>query len=116
MLERITPLLWLLFSAGGTLVAFLFPLHILVTGFAIPLGWVEAPSYESILDLVRHPLTRVYLFLLITLPLIHGAHRLRYTLYDAFKLKHKTVLIASLCYGVAILGTVFASYVLLIAL
>ncbi len=113
MLERITPLLWFLFSAGGTLAALFFALHILVTGFAIPLGWVEAPSYDSVLDLVRHPLTRLYLFLLISLPLVHGAHRFRYTLYDGLKLKHLSVLIVALCYGTAIVGTVVAGYILL---
>jgi len=61
---------------------------------------------------VKHPLARIYLFVLISLPLFHGAHRFRYTLYDGLKLKHLTTLIAVLCYGSALLGTLFAAYTL----
>jgi len=61
---------------------------------------------------VKHPLARIYLFVLISLPLFHGAHRFRYTLYDGLKLKHLTTLIAVLCYGGALLGTLFAAYTL----
>jgi fumarate reductase subunit D len=109
---RITPLLWLLFSAGGTVAALLFPVHVFLTGVAVPLGWIEAPSHESLHRLVTHPVIRLYLFVLISLPLFHWAHRFRYTLYDGLQLKHLTALIAVLCYGVALLGTVMAAYLL----
>src|SRR5215468_11343823 len=112
MLERITPLLWLLFSAGGTVAALLFPIHVLLTGLAFPLGWLEPPSYEVAHRLVTHPVTRLYLFVLIALPLFHWAHRFRYTLYDGLQLKHLTALIAVLCYGVAILGAGMTAYLL----
>jgi fumarate reductase subunit D len=111
-MERITPLLWLLFSAGGTVAALLYPVHLLLTGLAVPLGWLAAPSYESLLALVRHPVTRVYLFVLIALPLFHWAHRFRYTLYDGLQLTHLAALIAVLCYGAALLGTGLAAYLL----
>jgi fumarate reductase subunit D len=109
---RITPLLWLLFSAGGTVAALLFPGHLFLTGLAFPLGWLEAPSYESLRRLVANPLVRLYLFVLISLPLFHWAHRFRYTLYDGLQLTHLTVLIAVLCYGAALLGTAMAAYLL----
>jgi succinate dehydrogenase subunit D len=112
MLGRIAPLLWLLFSAGGTVAALLFPIHLFFFAFAVPLGWVEAPSYESLHRLLAHPLTRLYVFVLISLPLFHWAHRFRYTLYDGLQLKHLTALIAVLCYGTALLGTVATAYVL----
>ena len=112
MLSRITPLLWLLFSAGGTVAALLFPVHLFLAGFAFPLGWVQAPSYEFLHDLLRHPVTRLYLFVLISLPLFHWAHRFRYTLYDGLQLKHLTALIAVLCYGTALAGTAMAAYTL----
>ena len=79
---------------------------------AVPLGWIPAPSYESLLHLIRHPVTRIYLFVLISLPLFHGAHRFRYTLYDGLKLKHLTLLIVIMCYGSALLGTVAAAVLL----
>jgi fumarate reductase subunit D len=107
-----TPLLWLLFSAGGTIAALLFPLHLFLTGLAIPLGWIEAPDHAAMAELLRNPLTRIYLFFIISLPLFHGAHRFRYTLYDGLKLKHLTLLIVVVCYGTAIVGTAAAAYLL----
>ena len=112
MLKRITPLLWFLFSAGGTVAALLFPVHVLVTGLLIPLGSVDAPGYDAMMSLVSHPLARLYLFVLISLPLFHGAHRFRYTLYDGLKLKHLHVPIVLTCYGGALIGTVLAGYLL----
>ncbi len=112
MLKRLTPLLWLLFSAGGTVAAFFLPIHLLLTGLAFPLGWLETPRYEALQRLLAHPVTRLYLFVLISLPLFHWAHRFRYTLYDGLQLKHLTVLIAVLCYGTALVGTAMAAYLL----
>ena len=112
MLKRLTPLLWFLFSAGGTIAALFFPLHVLVSGLLIPLGWVEPPRYDVLVDLIAHPLARLYLFVLISLPLFHGAHRFRYTLYDGLKLKHLHVLIVVFCYGAALTGTAAAGYLL----
>ena len=112
MLKKITPLLWLLFSAGGTIAALLFPLHVIVAGLLIPLGWIGAPGYDAMMSLVSHPLTRLYLFVLISLPLFHGAHRFRYTLYDGLTLKHLHIPIVFFCYGSALIGTVAAAYVL----
>src|SRR5262245_42062295 len=112
-MDRITPLLWLLFSAGGTVAAFFFPIHLLLTGIAAPLGLIEPPRYDFVHRLVAHPITRLYLFVLISLPLFHWAHRFRYTLYDGLQLKSLTTPIAVLCYGFALLGTVAAAYLLL---
>lgn len=112
MAKPLTPLLWFLFSAGGTVAALLFPIHVVLTGLAVPLGWVEAPSYESLLALARHPITRLYCFLLVSLPLFHAAHRFRYTLYDGLKLKHLTIPIVAFCYGAAVAGTLAAGYLL----
>ena len=112
MRKGITPLLWGLFSAGGTVAAFLFPVHLLMTGLAFPLRWVEPPRYELVLRLMRHPLVRLYFFVLISLPLFHWAHRFRYTLYDGLQIKHLTLLIVVLCYGSAIVMTAMAAYTL----
>jgi fumarate reductase subunit D len=109
----LTPFLWLLFSAGGTVAALLFPVHLLLTGLVFPLGWAEPPGYESLHSIVRHPLARLYLFGIISLPLFHWAHRFRYTLYDGLQLKHLTRFIAVICYGAALAGTVAAAYTLL---
>ena len=112
MARPITPFLWLTFSAGGTVAALLFPIHLLLTGIAFPLGWIQAPAYESLHRLVAHPVTRLYLFVFISLPLFHWAHRFRYTLYDGLQQKHLTELIAVLCYGTALAGAAMAGHTL----
>lgn len=110
----LTPFLWFLFGAGGMVSAMLFPVHILLVGLAFPLGWVEAPEYESLRALVLHPLTRLYLFVFIFLPLFHWAHRFRYTVYDLFQVQHRMQQpIAVACYGLALAGTAAAAYTLL---
>ena len=92
--------------------ALLFPVHVLLTGLAVPLGWLDAPSYESVRGLVRNPVARLYLFVFISLPLFHWAHRFRYALYDGLRVKHLTPLVVVLCYGTALVGTVTAASVL----
>lgn len=92
--------------------AFLVPVHILLTGIAVPAGWIgDAFAYERILPLVTHPLSRLYLFVLITLPLFHWAHRFRFTLAD-LGLHGARRLVAVLCYGSAFLGAILAAVVL----
>lgn len=100
------PFWWTLFGAGGTLSAFFIPVHVALLGIAIPLGWFTAPEYESLLELVQHPLSRIYLFALITLSLFHWAHRFRYTLYDGLMLKHLEQYIVLFCYGGATAGAI----------
>ena len=106
------PLVWALFSGGGVIAALLMPIHVFLFGLAFPLGWLDEPSYEHLLALVRLPLTRVYLFLFCFLSLFHFAHRFRYALYDGLQIKHLNELILTFCYGGAILGTVWAGYLL----
>jgi fumarate reductase subunit D len=64
----------------------------------------------ALLALARLPISRVYLFVLIAVPLFHWAHRFRYTLYDGLQLKHLSRPIAALCYGAAAVGTVLAAH------
>jgi fumarate reductase subunit D len=106
------PFLWLLFSAGGVVAAMLIPIQLFLFGLALPLGWLNGPSYQTLLELLRHPFTRLYLFVLSTLSLFHWAHRFRYTLYDGLQIKHLNELINTFCYGGAVLGTVLAAYLL----
>ena len=82
------PFLWALFSSGGVVAAFLVPVLLFLYGLAFPLGWLDAPSYQSTLALVRRPMTRLVLFVLCSLPLFHWAHRFRFTLYDGLQIKH----------------------------
>lgn len=102
------PLFWSLFSAGGVVAAFFVPVTLILTGMAVPAGWIKE---DDLLLLVRHPLTRVYLFVLISLPLFHWAHRFRYVAAD-MGLKVLGVALPIVCYGAAILGTALAAFVL----
>ena len=106
------PFLWLLFSAGGVVSALLLPIHLFLFGLAFPLGWLQGPDQARLLDLVRHPLARLYLLVLCSLPLFHWAHRFRFTLYDGLQIKHLNELINVCCYGGAVLGTSVAAYLL----
>ena len=106
------PFLWMLFSVGGVVSAMLMPVHLLLFGLAFPLRWLDAPSHASLLALIRHPFTRVYLLVLCSLPLFQWAHRFRFTLYDGLQIKHLNEFINIFCYGGAVLGTVRAAYLL----
>ena len=106
------PFFWTLFSMGGVVAALFIPVQLFLFGLAFPLGWVDSPSYESLASLARHPLVRLYLFILCSLPLFHWAHRFRYTLYDGLQIKHLNDVINTLCYGGAIVGTLLAGYLL----
>ena len=110
--RSVEPLLWLLFSAGGVVAAMLIPSLLFLFGLAFPLGWLSAPSHEHLLVLLRHPLTRVVFFVVCMLSLFHGAHRFRYTLYDGLQIKHLNEVINPLCYGGALVGSLWAGYLL----
>lgn len=112
--SRAEPLIWLLFTAGGGVAAFLLPVHIFILGIAWPAGWLsdEALSYERILDLAQNPLVRIYLFVLVVLPLFHAAHRIRFGLRHELKIERGKRTLAALCYGTAVVGAVLTVWVL----
>ncbi len=113
MARTTEPLWWLLFSVGGVVAAILVPVHLFVHALAVPLGWIPM-SQASMAALVAHPLVKLYLFVLIALPLYHWAHRFRFVLED-LGLHGLRTLLAVLCYGAAIVGTVVTAWVLLAA-
>jgi fumarate reductase subunit D len=90
--------------------ALLLPVHAFLFGLAEPLGWIDPPTHDRLLDTVRHPLARLYLLVLCTLPLFHWAHRFRFTLYDGLQIKHLNEVINTACYGAALLGAAAAAY------
>ena len=107
----IEPLLWLLFSAGGVMSALFAPIILFLFGLAFPLGWVTPPTHEHLLRLVSNPIARIAGFVLCSLSLIHAAHRFRYTLYDGLQIKHLNEMINTLCYGGALVLSLWAAYV-----
>ena len=106
------PLLWMLFSAGGVVSGMLMPILVFLFGIAFPLGWLAAPSHQQMAAVLANPLTRLVLFSLCALSLFHWAHRFRHTLYDGLQIKHLNEMIAILCYGSAVAGSIVAAALL----
>ena len=107
------PIWWSLFSAGGMVAAMVLPIVMIITGIVVPFG-VAGPdplNFERIHNAVSLPIIKLVLFAVIALPFFHWAHRFRFTLVD-IGLKPVSTLIAVLCYGAAIVGTVIAAVVL----
>lgn len=106
------PIWWSLFSAGGMVAAMVLPILIVVTGILVPLGVAgsEPLQFERIHAAVSRPATKLILFVVISLPLFHWAHRFRFTLVDV-GLKPVATLISILCYGGAIMVTTIAAIV-----
>jgi len=102
------PIWWSLFSAGGVVAAFFMPITILLTAIAVPAGAISA---EGLRQLAGHPLTRLYLFVLISLPMFHWAHRFRFVAVDLGFKKISSVL-PILCYGPAVVVTLLALFYL----
>lgn len=107
------PLFWSLFSAGGIVAAVLLPVHVFVLGIAFSAGWLDdALAYDRIIGIVRFPLTRLYLWAVIALPLFHWAHRFRFIVMHQLGVHRAKGLIAAACYGAAVAGTALSGLVI----
>ncbi len=102
------PIWWSLFSAGGVVAAFFMPITIVLTAIALP---ANATTAEDLRQLAGHPLTRLYLFVLISLPMFHWAHRFRYVVVD-LGFKRISSILPIVCYGTAIVITLLALFYL----
>jgi fumarate reductase subunit D len=103
------PLWWAPFFAGAGIAALLMPITIVLTSLAVAGGWMTA---ARLFDLLHYPLTRIVLFILISLSFFHAFFRIRFMLVD-FGLKHFRGLIVAICNGLAIVGTVVALILLI---
>ena len=108
------PIWWSLFSAGGMIAAMVFPVLIIITGILVPFGLAgEDPlNFEKIHSAASHPLIKLILFAIISLPLFHWAHRFKFTLVDV-GMKFASTFISIVCYGGAITGTIATAIALL---
>ena len=107
------PIWWSLFSAGGMVAAMIFPILIIITGILVPFGLAsdDPLNFERIHTAVtQNNYVKLIIFIVITLPLFHWAHRFRFTLVDV-GLKSMSTLISILCYGGAIAGTIASAIV-----
>jgi fumarate reductase subunit D len=96
------PFWWALFGAGGMWAALFVPITAIVTGLLVP------NKATHLYAALHNPVVRLYLFVTISLPLFHWAHRIRYVLID-FGVKTARLPIAVACYGAAVVGTVLAA-------
>jgi fumarate reductase subunit D len=95
---------WFLFAAGGTVVAFVLPIMIFMTGLAPALGiFSDALSYDGMRSFVEGWFVKLVLFGIITLAAWHAAHRLRVVAHDFGIRADSTV--AAVVYGLAALAT-----------
>lgn len=99
------PIVWGLFAAGGTVAAFIVPVLILITCLGVPLGLqsTDVLSYDHLLQLLQHALSKLVTFAVLFLVLWHAAHRMRITAHDLGFRNH--ALIVLVCYGIATAGT-----------
>lgn len=107
------PIFWALFAAGGTTAALLAPVLILLTGPAVPLGWLapEALGFERVAGALDLLLVALAVAIVIILFLWHSAHRLRVTAHDLGWFSDTVAVL--LFYGLAAFGTL-ATVLLLI--
>jgi fumarate reductase subunit D len=112
MKHQFEPFWWSWFSAGGTLTALVLPVVMIIFGISVPFGWIDDPEYDKLKSLIAPVSSRILIFICISLSLLHWAHRFRFTLYDGLQLQHLNRSLAILCYGSAILISLFAGYVL----
>jgi len=79
------PIFWSLFGAGGTLAALVGPMLVLITGVLVPLGLllpVDTMSFERMRAFAQNGFGKATIFVVITLLLFHGFHRLYHCLHD----------------------------------
>jgi fumarate reductase subunit D len=106
------PYLWLLFSGGGVAAAMLLPVLALLLGVLMPLGLVEPPSHAELRSLLEPVLVRPALVVVLGLCLFHAAHRIRFTVEEMLRAGRLDVVLAPLCYGAALAGTIAAGIIL----
>ncbi len=107
------PVFWVLFGTGGFLVAFFYPIHILLSGLLQPLRLVPSPDRSQLLTLLENPLTRIYLAALLIFAIWHAAYRIRDTLCDLLGIRPLDEVVMGLCYIGASAVTVAVGWLLI---
>jgi fumarate reductase subunit D len=106
--------MWALFAQSAVLTALIVPAHILVQGILGPLGITPSfdQRYSTFAAALSNWLVKIYLFVLFGSSFWVLAHRLRYTLIEVGVPGGKQRL-GMVTYGVAVVLTLIAAYLLL---
>ena len=104
------PIFWSLFGAGGMLAALAGPALVFITGIAGPLNLVDI-RYERAAGFAQTGFGKLAIFLVISLFLFHGCHRLYHCLHD-FGM-HVAPGLKAAFHSLAFLGTLAAAWLLL---
>ena len=109
LVDKVEPLIWLLFGAGFFVGCLILPAGVFVIGVAAPLGWVpaEALAYDRVLGLASSGIGRLVLLALIVLPLWNAMNHLRHYAIDWGYLKLDGV-VAPALYALAAVGSLAA--------
>lgn len=107
------PVFWVLFGAGGMISALVGFALVFVTGIAAPLNLLpkNLMTYDTVHGFAQNWAGKGFLFVVVSLFLWHGAHRIFHSLHDVGI--HSGLLAKLSCYGVALLGTLTAAEALL---
>lgn len=108
------PFWWSLFGAGGAISALVLPIFVVIFGLAIPLSWIEPPSFTAMSSLLHNWVIRLIIVIIITLSMLHWAHRFRFTLDEGLQLHKYDRVIAFICYFSAIGVGLISGYIFLI--
>jgi fumarate reductase subunit D len=90
--------------AGAVVSAFLMPITVVILGILTFSAWIND---REIWHLLQNPWIRAYFCILIALSLFHGFHRILRCLID-LGLPGLRGMLAVLCYGCALAGTIVA--------
>ncbi len=111
MKRPIEPFFWTLFGGGGAISSLFLPVLLVITGLAIPLGWIDV-SYERWLTLLSPWYSKILILAIVSMSMFHWAHRFRFTLHEGLQLQPYDKPIAIFCYSMAAFVSGFTVFVL----
>jgi fumarate reductase subunit D len=110
--NRLQGLLWVGFANAAVLSALVVPAHIVVQGVLGPLGIVPSfdHRYSTFASALSNPLVKIYLLVVIAASFYLFGHRTRYVIHELGV--HGKLAVGVALYGLALVGTVLAGYLL----
>ena len=105
------PIVWGLFAAGGMVTALFTPVLTFLTLLTALRFTPILFTYECLHTIASYWIGKLSIFVFVTLSLWHAAHRMRITAHD-FGIR-SDLLIATMLYVVAAIGTILTGFSLL---